>query len=119
MLIFVMTRVNVSAKTMLKVKSVPHVWLVATTFLLAQVTKLHKFNCTAQTSQLTKCFIFHSACACETQGTVGNVDSCNDNGVCTCKPNVEGAKCDTCSAGFYNFPDCTGRCYKSICIEHI
>ena len=51
---------------------------------------------------------FPSACACETRGTVGNVDTCDDNGACNCKANVDGEKCDTCSAGFYNFPACTG-----------
>ena len=49
------------------------------------------------------------ACACDTQGTFGNAVTCNGNGVCSCKANVGGAKCDTCSAGYYNFPACTGK----------
>ena len=56
-------------------------------------------------------------CACDTQGTVGNDVNCNDNGICNCKANIDGDKCDTCSAGYYNFPACTGRWYKSICLE--
>ena len=46
---------------------------------------------------------------CDARGTVDNSDSCDGNGVCTCKENVEGDKCDTCSAGYYNFPTCTGK----------
>ena len=59
----------------------------------------------------TKFSIFFSFvdCACETQGTDGHVVTCDGNGACNCKPNVEGDKCDTCSAGFYNFPACTGN----------
>ena len=49
------------------------------------------------------------ACVCETQGTIGNSILCDENGRCNCKSNVEGDKCDTCSAGYYNFPACTGR----------
>ena len=56
---------------------------------------------------------FHLACACEKQGTVGNGDTCNDDGVCNCKANVEGVKCDKCLAGYFNFPACTGKWCKS------
>ena len=59
-------------------------------------------------TKLTAFFSF-IACACDTQGTVGNDVTCNDNGECSCKYNVEGDKCDTCSAGYYNFPACTGK----------
>ena len=66
---------------------------------------VHIFNCIDWISQ----HIFAIACACETQGTVGNADTCNGNGLCDCKANVEGDKCDICSAGYYNFPACTGK----------
>ena len=61
-------------------------------------------------------FFFFLACDCNRDGTVGNVDICDDNGACHCKANVEGDKCDTCSAGFYNFPTCTGRSHSLIFI---
>ena len=57
----------------------------------------------------TACFVFILACACDTQGTVDNADTCDENGVCTCQNYVEGDKCDTCSAGYYNYPACTGK----------
>ena len=103
------TMEHVTAKQMLMVKSGILVLLVSTTSLLAQVDgrNLFAFN------KLNNPF-FPLACACEKQGTVGNVDTCDDNGACNCKANVYGEKCDTCSAGFYNFPACTGRWYKSI-----
>ena len=31
---------------------------------------------------------------------------CNHNGICTCKPNVSGDKCDQCQDGYINFPNC-------------
>ena len=45
------------------------------------------------------------------EGTVNNSDTCNDNGECTakCIANVEGDRCDKCSADYYNFPNCIGR----------
>ena len=49
------------------------------------------------------------ACGCETQGTIDNAVTCDSYGACSCKANVEGAKCDNCSAGYFNFPACTGK----------
>ena len=46
-------------------------------------------------------------------GTVDNADICDKNGECSCKAHVGGDKCDTCSAGYYNFPACTGKWCKS------
>ena len=44
------------------------------------------------------------ACNCCASGTLpGSVNRCDkSNGKCSCKSNVEGARCDTCKAGFYN-----------------
>ena len=58
-----------------------------------------------QSSKLTALFL---ACACNTQGTVGNNNTCDNNGVCPCQENVQGHKCDKCSYGYSNFPTCTG-----------
>ena len=52
--------------------------------------------------------LFFTACACETKGTKDNSITCNDNGQCNCRENIEGGKCSRCSAGYYNFPVCTG-----------
>ena len=105
MLIFVMSMVNAIAKKMLKVKSVPHVLLVTSTFQLAQVNWLHKLNCKHKSYKMI--FVI-SACACDTRGTVDNADTCDDSGKCDCQGNVDGDKCNTCSAGYSNFPTCTG-----------
>ena len=43
-------------------------------------------------------------CGCNDQGSV-NV-SCNSNGMCTCKDNVIGNKCEFCITGYHPFPDC-------------
>ena len=38
-------------------------------------------------------------CGCNEFGSENS--TCNDWGVCTCKCNVEGDKCDHCSAGYF------------------
>ena len=47
-----------------------------------------------------------SACACNEHGSVD--DFCNENGVCSCKENYGGEKCDQCVEGFFGFPECQG-----------
>ena len=45
---------------------------------------------------------------CNADGRVGE-DICNaETGVCDCKDNVVGDKCDECAEGYFNFPECTG-----------
>ena len=39
-------------------------------------------------------------CGCNVLGSE-NSTTCNDWGQCTCKCNVEGDKCDHCSAGYF------------------
>ena len=99
-----MTVVYAHAKWTLMVTNVTHALLVTPISQLAQVPEFHKFNCIAQNWQL----FFFAACACNTQGTVGNNNTCDDSSVCSCQVKVEGDKCDTCSAGYSNFPACTG-----------
>ena len=61
-------------------------------------------------SPFTAPFYF-TACGCDTQGTVDNNDTCDENGICTCQNgNIEGDKCDTCIAGYSNFPTCSIDC---------
>ena len=46
-------------------------------------------------------------CDCSPEGSVDN--NCNENGVCNCKPNITGDKCDEPSVGYYDFPDPKGE----------
>ncbi|XP_038072643.1 usherin-like isoform X1 [Patiria miniata] len=41
-------------------------------------------------------------CGCQTAGTVGGDPTCPETGVCRCKINVIGDKCDRCNYGFFN-----------------
>ena len=43
-------------------------------------------------------------CVCNEEGSDGL--DCNHNGICTCKPNISGDKCDQCQEGYINFPHC-------------
>ena len=56
---------------------------------------------------VTYIFFIFSDCDCNAQGSYGN--TCNANGECNCKANIVGNKCNACSAGFYNFPNCQGK----------
>ena len=47
----------------------------------------------------------NEACECNVEGS-DNPDTCDDNGKCTCKPNIGGDKCDQCNEGFVGFPNC-------------
>ncbi|XP_071118584.1 laminin subunit beta-1-like [Haliotis cracherodii] len=44
-----------------------------------------------------------TACGCDVAGTVGANQTCvpDATGQCSCKPNVQGRRCDTCKDGFY------------------
>ena len=44
------------------------------------------------------------ACECNDEGST--VHHCNENGLCSCKENIVGDKCDSCMEGYSNFPDC-------------
>ena len=58
-------------------------------------------------SFILQCNLLFAACECITQGEKeGSNGECNADGECSCKDNVEGAKCSECSAGYEEFPDC-------------
>ena len=46
-------------------------------------------------------------CDCNEDGSNGN--TCDDNGLCSCKANFMNDKCDTCNVGFFNYPTCEGK----------
>ena len=49
-------------------------------------------------------FISFLACGCDSVGSNGM--SCTDNGICDCKENFVGEKCDECAAERFNYPLC-------------
>ena len=54
-------------------------------------------------------FLLSPGCGCTSQGS--SSPNCTDFGVCSCKDNYDGAKCDRCKVGYYNYP----RCVKCAC----
>ena len=52
---------------------------------------------------ITILFLF-SECLCHADGAV-DIDCTEDAGICTCKPNIVGEKCDKAAPGYYNFPE--------------
>ena len=48
-----------------------------------------------------------SECKCSEDGAVDS--SCNDAGMCTCKSQISGDKCDKCLPGHYSFPTCQSK----------
>ena len=55
---------------------------------------------------------FFKACNCDGYGSNGNTlgsngkFACDDNGLCSCKPNIGKDKCDACASGLFPFPTC-------------
>ena len=47
-------------------------------------------------------------CLCDDEGST-KITCDNDTGHCSCRPNVEGNRCDSCSTGFFKFPGCEGE----------
>ena len=59
----------------------------------------------------------HLECVCNDLGSENM--SCSSNGICTCKQNVIGNKCDICTPGYFPFPDCKkGKIYTSASISN-
>ena len=44
---------------------------------------------------------------------------CDQDGKCTCKPNITGDKCDQSDPGYYNFPDPKGKSLFSVLGEFV
>ncbi|KAF6198765.1 hypothetical protein GE061_006787 [Apolygus lucorum] len=53
----------------------------------------------------TNCRGCRLQCDCDTRGSSNQ--TCNPEGQCYCKPEIEGKKCDKCRNGFYYYPECT------------
>lgn len=62
-------------------------------------------NCTGIITILFKILIIliFIDCMCNTAGSVNGTQQCNENGICPCHPNVQGATCNSCITGSYNF----------------
>lgn len=63
-----------------------------------------------------------AACNCDTHGSLGV--SCDSEGKCQCHHNFDGATCDKCLEGFYNFPSCEGKLFCLLygiirCVDHL
>ena len=44
-------------------------------------------------------------CSCNTWGTTENICR-QDDGICDCRENVVGERCDKCHSKYYPFPSC-------------
>ena len=68
------------------------------------------------TNQFLKnfCIIFFTACVCDQNGSDDKY--CNDDGLCTCKENYAGDRCDNCEIGSLGYPNCTSMelCYAEM-----
>ena len=62
---------------------------------------------------ITNIFFLFSECLCHAEGSASN--ECTEaEGICTCKPNIVGEKCDKAAPGYYNFPEVIR---KYICLK--
>ena len=60
------------------------------------------------TCSIISCYSFiFTGCECNQQGSEGV--ACDKNGMCSCKSNISGNKCQKCVEGFVRFPDCQSR----------
>jgi laminin alpha 3/5 len=50
-----------------------------------------------------------SLCNCDVTGTTDEICLKDQGGICICKPNFAGEKCNQCAPGFFNFPTCEGK----------
>ena len=108
MAILAMLMVNAIVNLISMVSNVIHALQVVLTFLHAKV-KINFYHYQDHYYSYCICnFIFQIlACGCNTHGSDGS--SCNSNGVCSCKANIIGSKCDSCASGRFNFPICQGK----------
>ena len=61
-------------------------------------------------------FLRLKECKCHTKGTIDEIEACDDQGKCRCKPRYSGDKCDMCENGFHHEGDhfsweCKGNHY--------
>ena len=59
-------------------------------------------------------YTFFAACVCDQNGSEDKY--CNDDGLCTCKENYAGDRCDNCEIGSLGYPNCTSMelCYAKM-----
>ena len=52
------------------------------------------------------------ACGCDVRGVEKGDLTCNSSGICNCRCDVVGDKCNMCQVGHQGFPDCDGMSTK-------
>ena len=77
------------------------------TLKLASKVKILLFFCTECECKVNYFFKIGVVCCCNAQGSNGN--NCVANGICNCRANIVGRKCDSCAGGHFNFPMCQGK----------
>ena len=89
-------------------KSVITAYPVSLVSLIAKVVPVQKYYILLDFDTINYPLLFIE-CKCDHDGS--EFDQCNDNGKCTCKPNVVGDKCDKCAEGYEgaDFPHCSGK----------
>ena len=73
-------------------------------FLDSLILNVNKFYSTLISIVNFKIELPFSECNCNVDGSIDA--SCNENGLCSCKTNIVGEKCDVCAEGVNDFPNC-------------
>ena len=47
-------------------------------------------------------------CLCQDEGSL-SCECTETEGICHCKDNIEGDKCDQCKPSYWNYPSCHGK----------
>ena len=55
------------------------------------------------------------ACGCDVRGVEKGDLTCNSSGICNCRCDVVGDKCNMCQVGHQGFPDCDGMLTNEDC----
>ena len=55
------------------------------------------------------------ACGCNLRGVEKGDLTCNSSGICNCRCDVVGDKCNMCQVGHQGFPDCDGMLTNEDC----
>ncbi len=77
-------------------------------FKQSKPVKTKLFKLYIKCMQLKWYFLYLLACDCDQYGSTPEI--CDiDSGICLCRENYGGARCDRCDVGFTGYPDCVGK----------